>query len=144
MILLRSCYVVLVLCLSLGLAFAGPPKTFQKTGPSQWITFEIRDGVDFQHAWDSTFDILIKDFDLDLVLKDDGYVRTQWLYAYGEKYDFQYRLRLAVRFAPDRKSIRVKPEAHYKDGENWVMGVDSRLINTFKTDLMGTIGRITR
>jgi len=44
----------------------------------------------------------------------------------------------------DSHGIRAtEPEISLKD-ENWLMGVDSRLLTTIKTDLMGTIGRTTR
>jgi hypothetical protein len=127
-----------------GSALAGPPKSFLKGQPAQWQVFEIRENVDFAHAWDMVFDILINDFDLAMVLKDDGYIRTEWLYTYGGTYNYEYRLRVTARFAPDRRSLRIKAEAQVRDGENWVLGVDSRLLTTLKTDLMGTIGRTTR
>jgi hypothetical protein len=120
------------------------PKSFLRGEASQWQVFELRSDIDFQHAWDMVFDILINDFDVAMSLKEDGYLRTEWLYAYGGKYDFQYRLRVTVRFAPDRRSLRVRTDAQFKDGENWLLGVDSRLLTTLKTDLMGTVGRTTR
>jgi hypothetical protein len=125
-------------------ALAGPPKSFLQGQTSQWQVFEVRADVDAQHAWDSVFGLLSNDFDLAMALKEDGYIRTDWLYSYGGKYDFQYRLRVTVRFAADKRSLRVKAEAQFREGENWLMGVDSRLLTTLKTDLMGTIGRTTR
>ena len=92
----------------------------------------------------TVFDIPIKDFDVAMALKEDGCLRTEWLYSYGGKYDFQYCVRVTVRFAPDRRSLRVRTDAQFKEGDNWQMGVDSRLLTTLKTDLMGTIGRTTR
>lgn len=126
------------------LALAGPPKTFLKGQATQWHVFELRADIDFQHAWDAVFDILINEFDLAMVLKDEGYVRTEWLYTYGGRYDHEYRMRVTIHFTPDRRSLRVKTEAQFKDGDNWLIGVDSRLLATLKTDLMGTVGRTTR
>jgi len=40
--------------------------------------------------------------------------------------------------------VRLRTDAQFKDGDNWVMGVDSRLLTTLKTDLMGKLGRTTR
>ena len=125
-------------------ALAGPPKSFLRGETSQWQVFELRSDVDFQHAWDMVFDILIKDFDVAVVFKEDGYIRTDWLYSYGGKYNFEYRLRVTVRFTPDKKSLHVRTDAQFKDGDNWLLGVDSRLLTTLKTDLMGTVGRTTR
>ncbi len=126
------------------LALAGPPKSFLKGQATQWHVFELRADLDFQHAWDAVFDILINDFDLAMVLKDDGYIRTEWLYSYGGRYDHEYRLRVTACFTPDKRNLRVKTEAQFKDGDNWLLGVDSVLLTTLKTDLMGTVGRTTR
>jgi hypothetical protein len=134
----------LALGFSLTAAFAGPPKSFQRQEMAQWVTYEIRDDVDFQRAWNLVIDNLITEFDLDFVTKEDGYLRTAWLYSFGGKYNFEYRLRVTVRFAPDHKNLRIKAEAQFKDGNNWIQGIDSRLISTLKTDLMGTIGRTAR
>jgi hypothetical protein len=123
---------------------AGQPKSFLHGQPSQWQVMELRADVDFQHAWDAVFDILINDFDLAMADKENGYIRTDWLYSYGGKYNFQYRVRVTIRIAPDKRILRLKTEAQLKDGENWIVGVDSRLLTTLKTDLMGTVGRTTR
>jgi len=126
------------------LAFAGPPKSFLKGQATQWHVFELRSDLDFQHAWDALFDIVSNEFDLAMVLKDDGYIRTDWLYSYGGRYDHEYRVRVTVRFTPDKRGVRVKTEAQFKEGDNWLLGVDSRLLTTLKTDIMGTVGRTTR
>jgi hypothetical protein len=126
------------------LSLAGPPQSFRKGQLTQWHTFEIRSDLDFQHAWDAAFDILINNFDLAMVLKDEGYIRTEWLYSYFGRYDHEYRLRVTVRFTPDKRNVRVKAEAQIKDGDDWLIGVDEQLVNTLKTDLMGTVGRTTR
>jgi hypothetical protein len=133
-----------VLGFSLATVCAGPPKSFQKVEAPKWVTFEVRDGLEFDRAWNTVFDIIINDFDLEMVLKEDGYIRTAWLHSYGGVYLSEYRVRITVRFTPDHKGLKVKTEAHVKDGDKWIIGVDSRLVSTLKTDLMGTIGRTTR
>src|SRR4029077_11682379 len=40
---------------------AGQPKSFLKGQTSQWQVYELRSDVDFQHAWDAVFDLLIND-----------------------------------------------------------------------------------
>jgi hypothetical protein len=142
----RSLLLLIVSLLSFGplAALAGPPKTFLRGEASQWQVFELRSDVDFQHAWDNVYDILVKDFDIAVAYKEDGYIRTDWLYSFGGKYNYTYRVRATVRFSADRKAVRVKTDAQFLDGKNWLIGVDSRLLTTLKTDLMGTIGRTTR
>jgi hypothetical protein len=141
---MRTTLTLLVLMASLLVGSAGTPKTFEQLDTIQWITLEVRDGMDVERVWNSVVDILINDFELDLVAKDTGYLRTEWLYSYGGKYKNEYRVRVIIRVAPDGKTIRVKTEAQVKVGLNWLIGVDSRLVSTLKTDLMGTIGRTTR
>ena len=141
---LRLLFCVLALWVSMLACDAGTPKTFQKLDTSKWVSFEIREGVDFDRAWNMAIDIIINDFDLEMAQKEDGYIRTAWLYAYGGPFRFDYRVRVTMRFSADHKTLRVKTEANLKDHENWILGVDSRLVSTIKTDLMGTIGRTTR
>ncbi len=133
-----------VLLAGLTLALAGPPKSFQRLDKPQWNAIELRDGLSFEHAWNAVFDVLINDFEIALVSKENGYLRTDWLYSYGGAYQFGYRVRVTVRFSPDQRTVRVKTEAQAVDGNNWIIGIDSRLISTLKTDLMGTVGRTTR
>ena len=144
----------LVLGLSLATAVGSdpskPPKFFQEFAnsnldTSKWVTFELRDGLDFNRAWNNMFDILINQFDIETISKEDGYIRTAWLYSYGESYENDYyRVRVTVRFTPDRRSLKYKTEAGAKIKGVWHLGMDSRLVSTLKTDLMGTIGRTTR
>lgn len=123
---------------------AGQPKSFVKEMASPWQVFELRADIDFPHAWDDVFALLVNDFDIAVALKEDGYVRTDWNYYYGGNYNFQYRVRVTVLFTPDRKTMKTRVDAQFKDGDNWILGVDSRLLATLKTDIMGTIGRTTR
>ena len=127
-----------------GCATTRVPKSFLRASSPGWTSIEIRDGVDYDRAWKTTMNILVRDFDLDFVLKDDGYIRTSWLYSWSGVYQENYRVRVTAKFSDDRKKLEVKSEAHALYGYNWVIGVDTRLLSTLKTDLMGTIGRTTR
>jgi hypothetical protein len=53
-------------------------------------------------------------------------------------------VRITIKFSDDRKKLDVKSEALLTQGARGVIGVDTRLASTLKTDLMGTIGRTTR
>jgi hypothetical protein len=77
-------------------------------------------------------------------MKDDGYIQTGWLHTWSGMYQEDYRVRVTVKFAADRKTLRVRSEAWMLNGRNWLIGTDARLMSTLKTDLMGTIGRTTR
>ncbi len=141
---MRLILTVFSLMVGLMVVSAATPKSFQRIEKPQWSTIEVREGLDYDRTWNSTIDILINDFDILVISKDSGYLRTEWLYSYGGNYMAAYRVRATIRLAPDGRTIRLKTEAQVKDGEDWIIGVDSRLVSTLKTDMMGTIGRTTR
>jgi len=88
--------------------------------------------------------ILVREFDLEVLSKEDGYIRTAWLYSWTGEYQSDYRVRVTAKFSDDRKKLDIKSEAQIQYDSKWIMGVDTRLLTTLKTDLMGTIGRVTR
>lgn len=142
----RAARFLLLLCAAFMISgcVTSKPTSFSHTTAPGWATVEIRDGVDFDHAWDTIFGILSHDFDFSTVLKEDGYIQTDWLYTWSGVYQQNYRVRVTVQFSTNRKSIRVKSEAWALNGSVWVIGTDSRLMTTLKTDLMGTVGRTAR
>jgi hypothetical protein len=120
------------------------PSTFSTITAPGWSTIEIREDVDYDHAWKKVWSVLYKAFDVEFVSKDDGYIRTSWLYSWSGIYQQNYRVRVTVMFSEDHKKIDVKVEAQALQGNVWIIGVDNRLVSTVKSDIMGTIGRVTR
>jgi hypothetical protein len=123
---------------------AGTPETFVKTMEASWAAIELRDDVPYEKAWASVVDLLAKRFDLEMVNKEDGYCRTVWLYNWTGHLTENYRVRVTSKFSPDKKLCQVKSEAEYGGPGSWVQGYDTRLLETLKTDIMGSIGRTTR
>lgn len=128
------------------LAAAGcvAPKTFVKTMEPNWASVELRKDLPFEKAWASVVDTLVKRFDMEVLSKQDGYIRTTWLYTWTGRVMENYRVRVTVKFNPDQSICEIKSEAEYGGPGNWIMGYDSRLLQTIKTDVMGAIGRTTR
>ncbi len=120
------------------------PTSFSVVEAGGWSTIEIREGVDCEHAWNMLLDILIKEFDVEYALREDGYLRSSWLYTWQGVYDETYRVRMTFRLAKDCTRLYVKPEAQFMRDGVWTLGTDNRLISTFKSDLMGTLGRTSR
>jgi hypothetical protein len=89
-------------------------------------------------------DILAKQFDIEVVSREDGYVRTSWLYTWTGKRLDNYRVRITVKFSPDHKVVDIKSDAEYGGEGNWQAGTDTRLLETIKGDVMGSVGRTTR
>jgi len=117
------------------------PRTFVKTMEPTWASVELRTGVPFDQAWESVVDTLVKRFDLEVISRADGYLRTAWLYTWTGKVNENYRVRVTAKFSPDRSKVEVKSEAEHGGPGRWVMGYDTRLLETIKTDVMGSIGR---
>lgn len=136
----------IMMMLFLGLVGFGctAPKTFVKTLEPTWASVELRTDIKYDRAWAAVVDALVKRFDIEILSKEDGYIRTSWLYTWTGEVNENYRVRVTAKFSPDRTVCELKSEAEYGGPGNWVMGYDSRLLVTLKTDVMGTIGRTTR
>jgi hypothetical protein len=134
--------------LAVGAALAGcgntAPRSFSQIEMPSWSVMEIREGLDYSHAWDMAVEILVKDFELDSAIREEGYLRTGWLYTWSGDYLSCYRVRVTLKFSPDRTQLKFRPEAQFLKGKDWSVGTDTKLVTTMKTDLMGTIGRTTR
>ncbi|HMA84690.1 MAG TPA: hypothetical protein VKN73_03230 [Desulfosalsimonadaceae bacterium] len=120
------------------------PKTFVKTLEPTWATTEVRDDISYEEAWNTVVDTLVKDFDMEVLSKRDGYIRTNWLYTWTGEVNQRYRVRVTCKFTPDKEKLELKSEAEYKGPGGWTRGYDTRLLSTLKSDIMGKIGRATR
>ncbi len=121
-----------------------PPTSFSHVQEAEWNIIETDDSLDYPEAWEQVFMYLSKEFDIDKALRNEGYLRTGWLYTWSEDISVRYRVRVSVQFLPERDHFRFRSEAHYFNGTTWVPGTDMRLVSTLRTDLMGLVGRQTR
>jgi len=120
------------------------PTTFTRTMEATWAGIETRPEMGFENSWNSIVDLLSRRFDLEVISKDNGYVRTNWLYTWTGEMSEDYRVRVTVKFAPDHQKLEVKSEAQFRTLTGWVLGTDEALLQTLKTDIMGSVGRSTR
>ena len=115
-----------------------------------WNTVEVREGVTGDAAWEATVDLIARKFDIEILSKEDGYLRTGWLHSWTGNLSETYKVRAVIKFNADKTVLEVKSEAQYYDagvlgiGKGWKMGTDELLTTTLRTDVMGKIGRITR
>jgi hypothetical protein len=141
-----------VLCLmTMIFLFVGcTPKTFIRTAEPGWNTIEIREDLKYEDAWKTVVDILARKFDLEVLSKDDGYLRTGWLFSWTGEMSEAYKVRAMIKFSQDKHKVEVKSEAQHFTrgflgmGAGWEMGTDELLGTTLRTDIMGKVGRITR
>jgi hypothetical protein len=120
------------------------PTTFTRTMEPTWAGIEIRPELGFENAWNSVVDLLARRFDLEVISKDNGYIRTNWLYTWTGVMSEDYRVRVTIKFSPDHSKLEVKSEAQFREVGGWVLGTDEALLQTLKTDIMGSVGRSTR
>lgn len=121
-----------------------PPATYVQTQEATWATVELREGMTYEQAWTTVIDLLVKKFDVEILSKVDGYARTGWLHSWTGELRNDYRVRVTVKFSPDHLKVEVKSEAQYLVESDWLPGMDTALLQTLKTDLMGSVGRTTR
>ena len=126
------------------LAGCATPKTFVKTMEPAWASVELRSDSTYDAAWEAVVDTLAKRFDIEILSRQDGYIRTSWLYTWTGTVNENYRVRVTAKFSPDHKKVEVKSEAESGGPGQWVVGYDTRLLETIKADIMGTVGRTTR
>lgn len=120
------------------------PSTFTRTLEPTWAGIEIRQDLDYERAWNAVVDLLTRRFDLEVLSKENGYIRTNWLYSWTGAMTEDYKVRVTIKFAPNHSKLEVKSEAHFKTSNGWEIGTDEALLQTLKTDIMGTVGRATR
>ena len=144
-----ACLLVLVLgvCgLATGCATQHNAKSFSNVSAPGWVALEVRDNIDYDHAWKATVGLLVRehDYDIEFMAREEGYIRTAWTYAWSRVFNQTTRVRVTVKFADDHKSVAIKSEAQVLLGTEWLWGVDTQQLTTLKTDMMGTIGRTAK
>ena len=124
-----------------------PPNSFSR-GETDWSVVELHDELGYDEAWEEVVDVVARRFDIEMVEKETGYLRTSWIYTWWKNgiHTENYRVRAMVKFTPEKDAVAIKAEAHYLDegAGGWITGADSLLLDTFKTDIMGTVGRTTK
>jgi hypothetical protein len=98
----RSITLLLVVCLVILIGCARPPKTFMKTydEPGIWKVVDVRQGLEKDVLWRMLVDTLSQQYDLEVLEKDSGYLRTSWKHTlvsrFGNVSD-RYRSRIVVK-----------------------------------------------
>ena len=126
---------------------ASTPTSFTR-GETEWSVVELHGDIEYDQAWEEVADVLARRFDIEMVEKETGYIRTSWIYTWwkdGVRTE-NYRVRAMIKFTPGKEAVALKTDAQYLDQARggWLTGADSLLLDTLKTDIMGTVGRTTR
>ena len=79
------------------------PKSFVRIMEPTWSSVELRPGMTYDDAWKEVLDVLAKKFEIEMISKDGGYLRTSWIYTWWKAGQMtqNYRVRAIVKFAAD-------------------------------------------
>jgi len=121
------------------------PKTFVKaTDGGTWSAILIREDLTYDKAFNEVLDVVAKRFEMDMINKDGGYGRSNWIYTWNDKgkHTEKYRTRVIFKFSADRTKVDIKTEAEFGGEPRWIKGYDTRLLQTMKQDISGAVGRV--
>ena len=134
--------VVTFICLQ---AYSLPKSFVREASGGNWSSILIREDLTYDAAFNEVLDVVAKIFEMDMISKEAGYGRTNWLYTWNTKGKFtkKYRTRVIFKFSADRSKVDIKTEAEFGGEPHWIRGFDTRLLHTIKQDISGIIGRTT-
>ena len=143
---MKKSILIIIALAAIGLAGCSTPNSFVRVMEPSWSSVEIREGMTYDEAWSETLDVVAKKFEMAMIEKDGGYFRTSWIYTWWKAGEItqNYRVRAIIKFSAKHDKVNIKTEAQYLEGGQWVLGTDTRLLQTVKMDIMGVVGRTTR
>lgn len=132
-----------------------PPPTYVQTSEPGWRVIDLREDLRFEDAWQLLVDSIRKKYDIEIVDKDSGYLRTGWMYTSGGTPRSDYKTRVTIKFSPDKRKLELKGDAMYHKLEygatggmardhGWFPGTDTELLNDAYGDISALVGRVRR
>jgi len=113
-------------------------------GEGGWTSVLISDRISYAMAFDEVASVLTKKFEIDMINKEAGYIRTSWKTNWvakpGERPKKDYRVRVSIKMSETRKRIDINAEAEKLKGDYWIQGYDTRLLETIRKDIAGNVG----
>jgi hypothetical protein len=119
----------------------GAPESFMRMTKQYWEVVDVKPSVKYDDAWQRVVYIVTKKFELEMISKEDGYVRS----AYGPSYfsedmtNDKYQVRIVAKFTPDRKKVEYKIESRIWDGKIWQNGSDVRVAANMRKDFVNSL-----
>lgn len=121
---------------------SGAPDSFMRMTKQYWEVVNIKPTITYSDAWERVIYIITKKFELEMISKEDGYVRS----AFGPSYfteDMQndkYQVRIVAKFTPDKKKLEFKIESRIWDGKIYQNGSDVRVAANMRKDFRNSLG----
>jgi hypothetical protein len=147
---------------------SGVPSTFVRTysEPGNWRSIETREGMSKDAKWRVAVDALSTKFDIEVIDKESGYIRTSWKNTLTSRgtVDERYRSRIVLKFNGDNWDVaNVLCEANWsetyeedrgfldlltgteaKQKQRWVVGYDTAILDEVYGDLIGRFSRVSK
>jgi len=114
------------------------PDSFVPVTRQTWEVLAIKPSMRYDEAWQRAMYIITKKFELEMMSKEDGYIRS----AYGPSYfseDIQkdyYQVRITVKFSPNRQKLEFKIESRVYKKDMWRNGSDTRIAANMKKEFL--------
>jgi len=110
-----------------------------------WASIPISDRVDYNVLYDDVVSLISRKYEIEMLSKESGYIRTKYtnrtVTTTGEtQITDAYRTKVTVKLSPQRSKIEINSEAEKLINGNWVVGCDTKLLETMKQDLRGLSG----
>jgi len=137
---------VVLVAVALLVCGACAPSSFVKSSPG-WKVIEVREGLnnDCNKAWQTTVDTVARNWDIEMMDKESGYLRTTWTYGFSGGIYNRYRVRLTLKFPGGNQcnKLEVRTEAQWLADYygNWIEGFDTTFNRDVYSALSGRLGR---
>lgn len=101
-------------------------------------------------------DRIRKSYDIEIMDKDSGYLRTGWIHTFTGSARQDYKTRITIKFAQNKEKLELKIDAAFhkikrgavsgdvKQDYSWLPGSDSQLADDVYGDLSALLGRLRR
>ena len=124
------------------------PSTFVQGQSAGWKTIVLNDQVkgNYSAAWQKTVDTIARDYDIEMLEKESGYLRTGWKYGISGGTYNRYRGRITIKY-PNTETpsqVEVKTDAHWLSDPAygvWMEGFDRSFNRDVYVNLSGILGR---
>ena len=100
--------------------------------------------IKYELAFDDVLSIVTRNFEIDMISPEAGYIRTKWNTTYIRMSDGSirrdYRVRVTIRMSKERMRVEINAEAERMIRDYWRRGYDTRLLETMRQDIAGIVG----
>jgi len=138
----------LITLVSLPLMVGCAPGSFVKGRSAGWETIELNDSLkgNYDLSWQKTVNAIAQDYDIEMMDKGSGYLRTSWLYGISGGSNYRYCGRITVKYPEVREpeKFEVKTDAQWLHKPTlgvWHRGWDKKFNREVSTILSECLGR---